>query len=329
MKIMYEIAVLIPCYNEEKTIFRVVEDFKRELPLAKIYVYDNNSSDGTAIEAKKAGAIVRQEKLPGKGNVVRRMFADIDANIFVLVDGDCTYKASDVHSMISKLQIEKLDMVVASRVEKDKNSYRLFHKSGNLFFNYLLKKLFSSTFSDVFSGYRVFSKRFVKTFPAISNGFEIETEFTIYSLINKIPYGEIKSDYFDRPNGSFSKLNTIMDGTRILFKILGSFFEERPLIVVVNFSFISFIVLFLLNFLKNDFSFDFLLVWGIFSTLLFVMGYFFKLITKQKYIIHRINYINFYEAKNSFFENRTVSKNKMFHVEHFKKDIRISNFDNR
>lgn len=223
------IAVLIPCYNEEAAISTVVTDFKRALTDATIYVCDNNSKDRTKAFAKAAGATVMSEPLQGKGNVVRRMFADIDADIYVLVDGDATYDANAAPAMVELLLQERLDMVVGARVDTEKAAYRPGHRFGNALLTTCVGYLFGSRFSDILSGYRVFSRRFVKSFPALTKGFEIETELTVHALELSMPIGETSTNYGARPVGSSSKLNTYRDGLRILFTILQLFREERPL----------------------------------------------------------------------------------------------------
>lgn len=226
---MKSIAVLIPCYNEAETIVDVINGFKNSLPLSDIYVYDNCSTDATARLANEAGAIVRKEMRPGKGNVIRRMFSDINADVYVVVDGDLTYNASDAPQMIETLIKQNLDMVVASRKEKNFKAYPQGHKWGNKAFNLILEKLFNSPFTDIFSGYRVFSKRFVKTFPVVSDGFEIEAELSIHALTLSIPFSEIDSEYYERPENSHSKLSTFKDGLKILWMILRLLKETRPL----------------------------------------------------------------------------------------------------
>jgi glycosyltransferase involved in cell wall biosynthesis len=223
------IAVLVPCYNEEAAIAKVVEQFHAALPGAVIYVYDNNSKDGTAAAARAAGAIVGVETRQGKGHVVCRMFADVEADIYVLVDGDATYDAGSAPKMIDKLVSENLDMVVASRVDQEHDAYRLGHRSGNRLLTWFVADVFGSAFSDILSGYRIFSRRFVKSFPALSSGFEIETELTIHALELGMPVGEVKTPYYARPEGSASKLNTWRDGLRILWTILQLYRVERPL----------------------------------------------------------------------------------------------------
>lgn len=225
-----KIAVLLPCYNEEKAIEKVVRDFKRYLPEAEIYVYDNNSTDQTAEIAKKAGAIVRHEPMQGKGNVVRRMFADVDADIYVMSDGDETYDIKRAPELINLLKENQLDMVVGARKEREEECYRAGHRFGNVMLTKLVQAFFKHKLKDMLSGYRVFSKRFVKTFPAQSMGFEIETELTVYALSAKLPIEEVETDYFARPEGSFSKLSTYKDGIRILRTIVMLVKEERPLL---------------------------------------------------------------------------------------------------
>ena len=225
----HRIAVLVPCYNEEAAIAKVVADFAAVLPGATIYVYDNNSKDRTALVARTAGAIVRQELHQGKGHVVRRMFADIDADIYVLVDGDATYDAPSARSMIAALLEGRLDMVVAARVHEEQTAYRRGHVTGNKLLTGFLAMVFGRAFTDILSGYRVFSRRFVKTFPVLSGGFEIETELTVHALELDLAVAEIATPYFARPEGSASKLNTWRDGFRILWTIVRLYRSERPL----------------------------------------------------------------------------------------------------
>jgi len=225
-----KIAVLLPCYNEEKAIEKVVKDFKKYLPKAEIYVYDNNSTDRTAEIALKAGAIVRKEPMQGKGNVVRRMFADIDADIYVMSDGDETYDIKRAPELIETLKENQIDMLVGARKEREQECYRAGHRFGNVLLTKLVQTFFHHKLKDMLSGYRVFTKRFVKTFPAQSMGFEIETELTVYALSAKLPIMEVDTDYFARPEGSFSKLSTYKDGIRILRTIITLVKEERPLL---------------------------------------------------------------------------------------------------
>lgn len=227
----YRIAVLIPCFNEATTVGTVVRDFKACLPTARIHVYDNNSTDNTNQLAREAGAIVRSEPLAGKGNVVRRMFSDVDADIYILVDGDATYDAESAPAMVSRLIDEQLDLVVGARSDVSRDSYRFGHRFGNRAFSGLVAWIFGDRFTDLFSGYRVFSRRFVKTFPALSTGFETETELTVHALELNMPSAEIMTPYLARPEGSESKLNTVRDGFRILRTIFGMLRDERPLVI--------------------------------------------------------------------------------------------------
>jgi len=223
------IAVLVPCYNEEAAVATVVADFRKALPSADIYVYDNNSKDRTAAVAREAGAEVRSERRQGKGHVVRRMFADVDADIYVLVDGDATYDAPSAPRMIAKLLGEHLDMVVGLRVDQEQAAYRRGHRTGNWMLTNFLSSVFGQAFTDILSGYRVFSRRFVKSFPVLSDGFEIETELTVHALELALPVAELETPYYARPEGSFSKLNTWGDGFRILCTILKLYRSEKPL----------------------------------------------------------------------------------------------------
>jgi glycosyltransferase involved in cell wall biosynthesis len=224
------IAVLLPCYNEEAAIGATVAGFKRALPAAAIYVYDNNSADRTREIAAKAGATVRTERQQGKGHVVRRMFADVDADIYIMADGDLTYDPAAAPKMVDLLESDGLDMVVGTRRHEDSQAYRGGHVLGNRIFTGLLSGLFGRSFSDIFSGYRVFSRRFVKSFPVLSSGFEIETEMSVHALELRMPVGEIETAYGARPEGSESKLSTFGDGWRIL-KTIGTLYRiERPML---------------------------------------------------------------------------------------------------
>ncbi|WP_296737419.1 glycosyltransferase [Mesorhizobium sp.] len=223
------IAVLLPCYNEELTIGEVVRRFRETLPSAAVYVYDNNSRDLTALKARAAGAIVVREPRQGKGNVVRRMFADIDADIYVMADGDGTYAPEDAPQLINILQTERSDMVVGTRRGVVDDAGRSGHAFGNRIFNRLYKGLFGADFTDIFSGYRVFSRRFVKSFPAVSGGFEIETEMSVHASQLKLPVNEMALDYGRRPEGSSSKLSTFRDGARILWMFAMLVKETQPL----------------------------------------------------------------------------------------------------
>lgn len=223
------LAVLLPCYNEEAAIGQVIRDFRGALPGARIYVYDNASDDRTGEVAADAGATVVREPLRGKGNVVRRMFADIDADIYILCDGDATYEAAAAPRLIETLCREQLDMVNAARFSTSQSAYRRGHAFGNSLFTKLVSGLFGARFNDILSGYRVFSRRFVKSFPAVAHGFEIETELTVHALELRMPVGEVPTAYSERPEGSESKLSTFRDGFRILRTIVRLTKEERPL----------------------------------------------------------------------------------------------------
>jgi len=223
------IAVLVPCFNEEAAVANVVTGFRKALPTAQIYVYDNNSRDRTAAVARSAGAEVRSERRQGKGHVVRRMFADIDADVYVLVDGDATYDAPSAPRMIEKLVDEHLDMVVGLRVDQEQAAWRRGHRIGNRMLTGFLSSVFGQAFKDILSGYRVFSRRFVKSFPVLSDGFEIETELNVHALELAMPVAEVETPYYARPEGSVSKLNTYRDGFRILGTILKLYRSEKPL----------------------------------------------------------------------------------------------------
>jgi len=223
-----EIAVLIPCFNEQEAVGEVVSAFRSHLPQATIFVYDNASTDLTTERARGAGAIVRSEPLRGKGYVVRRMFADIEADIYVLVDGDGTYDAASAPELVAALVRESLDLVSAVRVDSSQSAYRTGHRFGNWLLTRLVSQLFGKRFSDMLSGYRVMSRRFVKSFPALSAGFEIETELTVHALQMRIPIAEIPTPYSERAAGSASKLRTISDGARIMRTIVHLLKEERP-----------------------------------------------------------------------------------------------------
>ncbi len=223
------IAVLIPCYNEEVAIKDTVNGFRSALPDAAIYVYDNNSKDQTAARAREAGAIVRTENLQGKGNVVRRMFSDVEADVYIMTDGDATYDPSSAQKMVDLLLQDNLDMVVGRRIHQEAAAYRAGHVLGNRMLTGFLAQLFGQRFSDILSGYRTFSRRFVKSFPALSAGFETETELTVHALTLNLPIAEVETHYFARPEGSISKLSTYRDGIRILRVMLALFKNERPL----------------------------------------------------------------------------------------------------
>lgn len=228
---MDKIAVIIPCYNEGKTIAKVVTDFRKILPDSVIYVYDNNSTDDTAKKATKAGAIVRHVAQQGKGNVIRRMFREVDAKCYILVDGDATYSAKDAIKMVDKVLNNNVDMVIGDRLSSTyyEENKRLFHNFGNYAVCLAIKHLFKSNISDVMSGYRAFSYQFVKTFPVLSKGFEIETEMGIHALDKNMSIDNMIVEYKDRPKGSFSKLNTYIDGCKIIFTILKFYRIYKPL----------------------------------------------------------------------------------------------------
>ncbi|MEH3047938.1 glycosyltransferase family 2 protein [Sphingomonas adhaesiva] len=223
------VAVLLPCYNEEAAIAQTVAAFRAALPAATIYVYDNNSRDRTVAVARAAGAVVRSERIQGKGAVVRRMFADVDADVYVMADGDATYDAASAPAMVARMLDEQLDMVVGSRIGEAAAAYRRGHRFGNALLTGMLTRLFGRSFTDILSGYRVFSRRFVKSFPVLSVGFEIETEISVHALELKMPVAEVETPYFARPDGSESKLSTYRDGWRIVRTIAMLYRIERPL----------------------------------------------------------------------------------------------------
>ena len=228
---MDKIAVLIPCYNEEKTIEKVVDDFRRALPEAVIYVYDNNSTDRTAELAGNAGAVVRKEYMQGKGNVIRRMFREIDAQCYVMTDGDDTYPAEYASEMVKSVLEKHADMVVGDRLSSTyfTENKRPFHNVGNTFVRSSINRLFRTDIKDIMTGYRAFSYEFVKTFPVLSKGFEIETEMTIHAADKNMFVDNVVVDYRDRPSGSVSKLNTFTDGFKVIFTILRLFRTYKPL----------------------------------------------------------------------------------------------------
>jgi len=224
------LAVLVPCYNEEATVAKVVEDFRSSLPDAVIYVYDNNSGDRTTEEGKRAGAVVRRETRQGKGNVVRRMLADIEADVYILVDGDDTYDAAVAPALIGQLIEEGLDIVSGQRVATGTAAYRRGHVLGNRMLTGLTSLMFRVKLKDMLTGYRIMSRRFVKSFPTASDGFGIETELTVHAVRMKVPMAEVETKYKERPEGSVSKLSTYRDGFRILMTIAGLTRRERPLV---------------------------------------------------------------------------------------------------
>lgn len=225
------VAVVIPCFNEGSTIATVVKDFAAALPGAAIYVCDNNSTDDTAVRASDAGAIVRTERRQGKGHAVRRLFADVDADVYVMVDGDATYDAASAPKLIQALLKDNLDMVVGRRWDNEEAAFRSGHKFGNRLFTRAIRYLFGRSFKDILSGYRVLSRRFVKSFPMLSNGFEVETEMTVHALSLQMATAEVNTSYRARPEGSESKLRTIRDGLRISLKIITLLKDEKPFIL--------------------------------------------------------------------------------------------------
>jgi glycosyltransferase involved in cell wall biosynthesis len=241
------IAVLLPCYNEEAAIGQTIAGFRAALPGAAIYVYDNNSKDRTREVAAEAGAIVRSERMQGKGHVVRRMFADIEADIYVMADGDATYDASAAPELVRRLVDEQLDMVVGARKSEVETAYRRGHRLGNRMLTGMLAWLFGRTFSDILSGYRVFSRRFAKSFPALSRGFETETEISVHALELAMPVGEVITSYGARPEGSHSKLSTYRDGWRILQTIMHLFRIERPVLFYGSLSLVLVVIAIILS----------------------------------------------------------------------------------
>lgn len=242
---MKKIAILVPCYNEEITIAKVIMDFKKELPDALIYVYNNNSTDNTLQIAYENGAIVKNEYRQGKGNVVRSMFRDIDADVYVLVDGDNTYPADMVHQLIKPILMETADMVVGDRISNGtykKQNKRLFHDFGNGMVKYTINRLFKTNLKDVMSGYRAFSRTFVKNIPILSKGFEVETEMTLHALDKRFIIKEIPIEYKDRPNKSKSKLNTFTDGYKVIKTIIKMLKDYKPLKFFLSIAIIFFIL---------------------------------------------------------------------------------------
>lgn len=241
---MDKIAVLIPCYNEAETIEKVIKDFKKELPEATIYVYDNNSTDGTDEIARKAGAVVRYERKQGKGNVIRTMFREIDAECYIMTDGDDTYPAEYARKMCSFVLNNDVDMVIGDRLSSTyfEENKRPFHNIGNVVVRTLINMIYKSKIKDVMTGYRAFSYRFVKTFPVLSKGFEIETEMTIHVLDKNLNWKNVVIEYRDRPKGSFSKLNTYADGVKVIKTIITLYKNYRPLSFFLWISFICAII---------------------------------------------------------------------------------------
>lgn len=244
-----KIAVLIPCYNESKTIEKVVKDYKQALPEADIYVYDNNSKDGTDEVARKAGAIVRYETKQGKGNVIRTMFRDIDADCYLMIDGDDTYPAENAREMCEYVLNDNVDMVIGDRLSSTyfQENKRPFHNLGNKMVRGLINKIFKNNINDIMTGYRAFSYKFVKTFPVLSKGFEIETEMSIHAIDKNFTLKEIPVQYRDRPAGSVSKLNTYKDGARVLKTIATLFKEYKPSLFFNTISIFFYIIVLLLS----------------------------------------------------------------------------------
>lgn len=238
----FSLAIIIPCFNEAQTIGSVIKKFQKTLPQAKIYVYDNNSNDNTYEIAKNEGALVRRVKKQGKGAVIRKMFSDIEADIYIMVDGDDTYEVDKADKLVDYFIKNQLDMLIGSRNHSDKKAYRFGHQFGNQVITKTINWLFNNNFKDILSGYRIFSKRFVKTFPALSNGFEIETELNIYALELEMQTEEIQTKYVSRPEGSLSKLNSFRDGFKILIMIIKLFRENKPFIFFSIGSFISIVI---------------------------------------------------------------------------------------
>lgn len=289
-----KIAVLIPCYNESKTIKKVVEDYKKALPMADIYVYDNNSTDNTDEIAKKAGAIVKYEYKQGKGNVIRKMFKEIDADCYLMIDGDDTYPSKNAKEMCDLILEGKADMVVGDRLSSTyfTENKRPFHNFGNKLVRSLINTLFKSNIKDIMTGYRAFSYDFVKTFPILSKGFEIETEMTIHALDKNFLLKEIPVDYKDRPAGSESKLNTFSDGIKVLKTIARLFKEYKPTIFFSLLSILFFIIslifgipvfaeYFKTNMVPRFPTLIFSLVMLIISILLFICGVILEVIVKK------------------------------------------------
>ena len=290
-KINEKIAVLIPCYNEELTISKTVSDFKKALPKADIYVYNNNSTDKTVELATKAGAIVRNEYQQGKGNVVRSMFRDIDADIYVLVDGDDTYPAEEVDKLIGPVKDGKADMVIGDRLSSTyyTENKRPFHNFGNNLVRGLVNFLFKANIRDIMTGYRVFSKKFVKCMPIMSEGFQIETEMSVFALVYHMNIVEIPITYRDRPEGSESKLNTFKDGTKVLLKLFDLFKEYRPFLLFGFISIISIIITIIT--LINNHIFGSLVLF-VFSLLMFAVGIILDAIKNEKQYLFMVNMNN-------------------------------------
>ncbi len=303
-----KIAVLIPCYNESKTIEKVVKDYKEALPEADIYVYDNNSTDHTDEIARKAGAIVRYERRQGKGNVIRTMFREIDADCYLMVDGDDTYPAENARSMVDLVLNENVDMVIGDRLSSTyfTENKRPFHNTGNRVVRLLINRLFKSNIKDIMTGYRAFSKMFVKNFPVLSKGFEIETEMSIHALDKNYYLKEIPVTYRDRPAGSVSKLNTVSDGIKVLKTIATLFKEYKPMIFFSIFALLFLIITLILfipvlvTYFKTGLVLKFptLIVSGVFammSMFMFVCGIILEVIVKKHRQLYELLLNNCYK----------------------------------
>ncbi len=297
------IAVLIPCYNEASTIGTVVHDFREALPTARVYVYDNNSTDGTALKAMLAGAEVMRERRQGKGHVVRRMFADIEADIYIMADGDGTYSPKDAEELIRILITERADMVVGTRRGVHDDAGRQGHAAGNRLFNVLYRAIFGRDFTDIFSGYRAFSRRFVKSFPAVSGGFEIETEMSVHASRLKLPVTELELDYGRRPEGSHSKLSTYRDGSKILWMFAMLMKETRPFAFfgAISAAFMATSLIFMTPVLISYFetglvermpTWVFSLVLMVLSSLMFTAGLILDSVSRARAEQLRIHYMN-------------------------------------
>ena len=297
-----KIAVIIPCYNEETTIEKVVNDYKKALPDADIYVYDNNSTDKTVEKAKKAGAIIRYEYKQGKGNVIKTMFKEIDADCYLMIDGDDTYPAKHAKEMCDLILEGKADMVIGDRLSSTyfKENKRAFHNTGNKLVRKLINRIFKSNIKDIMTGYRAFSNEFVKTFPILSIGFEIETEMTIFALDNNFLIKEIPVEYKDRPEGSESKLNTLSDGYKVLKTIMKLYKEYRPFsffgflgLIVMIISFIFgvpvFVEYFKTGLVPRFPTLFFSLFLLMISVLLFVCGIILEVVVNKNKVLFEIN----------------------------------------
>ena len=297
-----KIAVIIPCYNEETTIEKVVNDYKKALPDADIYIYDNNSTDKTVEKAKKAGAIIRYEYKQGKGNVIKTMFKEIDADCYLMIDGDDTYPAKHAKEMCDLILEGKADMVIGDRLSSTyfKENKRAFHNTGNKLVRKLINRIFKSNIKDIMTGYRAFSNEFVKTFPILSKGFEIETEMTIFALDNNFLIKEIPVEYKDRPEGSESKLNTLSDGYKVLKTIMKLYKEYRPFsffgflgLIVMIISFIFgvpvFVEYFKTGLVPRFPTLFFSLFLLMISVLLFVCGIILEVVVNKNKVLFEIN----------------------------------------